>query len=107
MSPSLSRRVIPCLVYLPLKGRLLGATSIRSAPYQEPFHVVKHGASLVIAPIKDAWEPWSAGPITCCAAHSTAYRRWRLTFMKVLSWCRRDIKLKWKWGEVMYSQFPT
>ena len=103
----LSGRAVPCLVYLPLKGRLLGATSIRSALYQEPLHVIKHGASPVIAPVKDAWEPWSAGPITCCTAHSAAYRRWRLTFMKVLSQCRRDIKLKWKWGEVMYLQSPT
>ena len=30
----------------------------------------------------------------CCAAHSTAYRRWRLTFMKVLSHCRRGYELK-------------
>ena len=44
---------------------------------------------------------------SCCAAHSAAYRRWRLTFMKVLSWCRREYELKWKLGEVMYSQSPT
>ena len=44
---------------------------------------------------------------SCCAAHSAAYRRWRLTFMKVLSRCRRGYELKWKLGEVMYLQSPT
>ena len=39
----------------------------------------------------------------CCTAHSTAYRRGWLTFMKVLSHCRRGYELKWKLGEVMYS----
>ena len=45
--------------------------------------------------------------LNCCAAHSTAYRRWRLTFMKVLSRCRRRYELKWKLGEVMYLQSST
>ena len=44
---------------------------------------------------------WSWGSVFCCAAHSTAYRRWRPTFRKVLSWCRGGNELKWKLGEVM------
>ena len=44
--------------------------------------------------------------ILLCSTQHT-YRRWRLTFRKVLSQCRRGYELKWKLGEVIYLQSST